>query len=219
MNLNPLQLIFPNRCLECNRIIHSEEVVCGLCFDQIHFTHDHFAKNNLLKEKCSLLFPVEIAVALMQFEKENLSRKIVHQLKYGNREKIGKILANWTLEKTDIKNLNPDVLVTVPLHPKKLRKRGYNQLHLYTETLSEELKTPFDHTLIQRNFYKKAQAKRSRQEREETQNLFSITKEITGKHILLIDDVFTTGNTISSVAWEVLKYPKNTISVLMIATD
>ena len=219
MNLNPLLLIFPNRCLECNRIIHSEEVVCGLCFDQIHFTHDHFAKNNLLKEKCSLLFPVKNAVALMQFEKENLSRKIVHQLKYGNREKIGKILANWTLEKTDLKNLNPDVLVTVPLHPKKLRKRGYNQLHLYTKILSEELKIPFDHTLIQRNFYKKAQAKRSRQEREETQNLFSITKEISGKHILLIDDVFTTGNTISSVAWEVLNYPKNTISVLMIATD
>ena len=87
-------------------------------------------------------------------------------------EKIGKILAKWTLEKTDLKILNPDLLVTVPLHPKKMKKRGYNQLHLYTETLSQELKIPFDHTLIQRNFYKKAQAKRSRKEREETQNLF-----------------------------------------------
>ena len=217
--MNILQILFPNRCLECNRIIHSEEVVCGLCFDQIHFTHDHLAENNLLKEKCTLLFPTENAVALMQFEKENLSRKIVHQLKYGNQEKIGKILAKWTLEKTDLKNLNPELLVTVPLHHKKLKKRGYNQLHIYTETLSEELKIPFDHTLIRRNFYKKAQAKRSRKEREETQNSFSITKEISGKHILLIDDVFTTGNTISSVAWEILKYPNNTISVLMIATD
>ncbi|MCQ4035273.1 ComF family protein [Kaistella montana] len=217
--MNPLQLLFPNRCLECNRIISSEEVVCGLCYDQIHFTHNHLSENNLLKEKCSLLFPVENAVALLQFEKENLSRKIVHQLKYGNREKIGKILANWTLEKTDVKNLIFDVLVTVPLHPKKLRKRGYNQLHLYAETLSKELRIPFDHTLIRRNFHKKAQAKRSRKEREATQNLFSITKEISGKHILLIDDVFTTGNTISSIAWEILKYPNNTVSVLMIATD
>ena len=217
--MNILQILFPNRCLKCNRIIHSEAVVCDLCFDQIHFTHDHFADNNLLKEKCTLLFPTENAVALMQFENENLSRKIVHQLKYGNREKIGKILAKWTLEKTDLNILNPDLLVTVPLHPKKLKKRGYNQLHLYTETLSEELKIPFDHTLIQRNFYKKAQAKRSRKEREQTQNLFSSTKEVSGKHILLIDDVFTTGNTISSVAWEILKYPNNKISVLMIATD
>ncbi len=217
--MNILQILFPNRCLECNRIIHAEEVVCDLCFDQIHFTHDHFADNNLLKEKCALLFPTESAVALMQFEDENLSRKIVHQLKYGNREKIGKILAKWTLEKTDLKMLSPDLLITVPLHPKKMKKRGYNQLHLYTETLSQELKIPFEQTLIQRNFYKKAQAKRSRKEREETQNLFSSTKEVSGKHILLIDDVFTTGNTISSVAWEILKYPNNKISVLMIATD
>ena len=214
-----LNLLFPNRCLECSKIISADELVCGICMDQILFTHHDFSESNLLKERCSLLFPVENAFALMQFEEESLSRKIVHQLKYGSREKVGKILAEWTGERIHFDDNKPDLMVSVPLHPKKLKERGYNQLHLYTETLSQELKIPFDHTLIQRNFYKKAQAKRSRKEREETQNLFSSTKEISGKHILLIDDVFTTGNTISSVAWEILKYPNNKISVLMIATD
>jgi len=214
-----LNLFFPNRCLECNWIISSGEVVCGLCFDQIHFTHHDFSENNLLKKKCMLLFPVESAFALMQFEEESLSRKIIHQLKYGQREKTGKILAHWVLERINLNGLKPDLLVTVPLHPKKLKERGYNQLHLFTETLSQNLKIPFDHTLIKRNFYKKAQAQKSKAERSTLENLFSITKNISGKHVLLIDDVFTTGNTMSAVAWQILKAGNNKVSVLVMATD
>lgn len=214
-----VDLLFPNRCLECNRIIHPDEVVCGLCFDQIYFTHHHFSESNLLLEKCKLLFPVENAFALMQFEDENTSQKIIHQLKYGKREKIGKILANWVFERIDLKDLQPDLLVTVPLHPRKLKERGYNQLHLFADTLSEKLKIPCDHVLIKRNFYIKAQAKKNRDQRSFAENLFSIAKNISGKHILVIDDVFTTGNTMSAVAWEVLKNPGNKVSVLVMAVD
>lgn len=214
-----VDLLFPNRCLECSRIIHHDEVVCGMCFDQIHFTHHHFSESNLLLEKCKLLFPVENAFALMQFEDENTSQKIIHQLKYGKREKIGKILANWVFERIDLKDLQPDLLVTVPLHPRKLKERGYNQLHLFADTLSEKLKIPCDHVLIKRNFYIKAQAKKNRDQRSFAENLFSIAKNISGKHILVIDDVFTTGNTMSAVAWEVLKNPGNKVSVLVMAVD
>lgn len=214
-----LDLLFPNRCLECNRIIHQDEVVCELCFSQIHFTHHHYSESNLLKEKCQLFFPVENAFALMQFEDESTSQKIIHQLKYGSREKIGKIIANWTLEKLDFKSLNIDLLVTVPLHPRKAKERGYNQLHLFAETLSKELKIPSDHSLIKRNFYKKAQAKKRREARSFNENLFSITKSISNQHILLIDDVFTTGNTMSAVAWEILKDGNNKVSVLVMAMD
>ena len=62
-----LNLLFPNRCLECNKIISTDELVCGICMDQILFTHHHFPQNNLLKERCSLLFPVENAFALILF--------------------------------------------------------------------------------------------------------------------------------------------------------
>ncbi|GAA4150802.1 hypothetical protein GCM10022217_04100 [Chryseobacterium ginsenosidimutans] len=155
----------------------------------------------------------------MQFSQENLSRKIIHDLKYKSREKIGKTLADWTTERLDFKNEKPDLFVSVPLHSKKLKERGYNQLHLFTETLSEFYKTPFDHELIKRNHYSKAQALKDKQHRLETKNTFSLTKNISGKHILLIDDVFTTGNTLASIAWEILKTGDNKVSVLIMAID
>lgn len=89
-----LDLLFPNRCIHCNRMIDAELLVCDLCFDQIHFTHYNYFENNPIREKCSLLFPVENTFALIQFEKENLSRKLIHELKYKGREKVGKFLQN-----------------------------------------------------------------------------------------------------------------------------
>jgi len=200
-------------------MIDAELLVCDLCFDQIHFTHYNYFENNPIREKCSLLFPVENTFALIQFEKENLSRKLIHELKYKGREKVGKILAEWTTEVVDFKNRKPDLLVSVPLHPKKLRERGYNQLHLFTETLSEFYRIPFDHQLIKRNHYSKAQALKDKKHRLETVNTFSLTQPVSGQHILLIDDVFTTGNTISSIAWEILNSGNNRVSILVMAID
>ena len=214
-----LDLLFPNRCLNCNTIINADELVCEICFDQIHFTHHNYHSENELKNRCKLLFPVENAYALMQFEEESLSRKIVHDLKYKSREKVGKILAEWTSERLDFGNEKPDLLVSVPLHPKKLKDRGYNQLHLFTETLSKHYGIPFDHDVIKRNFYKKAQALKNKAHRSETENLFSIHKNAENKHVLIIDDVFTTGNTMASIAWEILKNPTNRVSVLVMAVD
>lgn len=214
-----LDIFFPNRCIHCNRIIDGNLLVCNICFEQIHFTHFIFFEDNYIQEKCKLLFPIENAFALMQFEKENLSRKIIHELKYKSREKAGKILAEWTTDRLDFKNQKPDMLVSVPLHPKKLKERGYNQLHLFTETLSRFYEIPFSHDLITRNNYSKAQALKDKKHRLESQNTFSIAKNISGKHILLIDDVFTTGNTISSIAWEILKAGNNKVSVLVMAMD
>ena len=214
-----LDLLFPNRCIHCNRIIDGNLLVCNLCFEQIHFTHFNYFENNHLKERCKLLFPIVNAFALMQFEKENLSRKIVHELKYKSRKKRGKFLADWTSERLDFKKENPDVLVSVPLHPKKLKERGYNQLHLFTETLSKFYEIPFSHDLIKRNHYSKAQALKDKQHRLDTENTFSISKSISGKHVLLIDDVFTTGNTLSTIAWEILKAGDNKVSILVMAID
>ncbi|TXI94958.1 ComF family protein [Chryseobacterium sp. SG20098] len=214
-----LDILFPNRCIHCNTIIDPELLVCGLCFSQIHFTHYNYFENNPVKEKCSLFFPVENAFSLIQFEEESLSRQIIHELKYRSRERIGKILAEWMIDRLDFRDDHPDLLVTVPLHPKKLRERGYNQLHLFTETLSEFYDIPFDHELIKRNHYSKAQALKDKKHRLKTTNTFSVTQPVSGKHILLIDDVFTTGNTVSSVAWEILNAGDNKVSVLVMAVD
>ena len=214
-----LDLLFPNRCIHCNCIIDSQFIICNICFEQIHFTHFEYSEDNNLKEKCKLLFPVENAYALMQFGTKNLSRKIIHELKYKSREKTGKVLANWVTERLYFKNEQPDLLISVPLHPKKQKERGYNQLHLFTKTLSEYYKIPYDHDLLKRNHYSKAQALKDKKHRLKSENTFSLTKNISNQHILLIDDVFTTGNTLATIAWEILKKRNNKVSVLVMAMD
>jgi ComF family protein len=194
-------------------------LVCEICFEHIHFTHYNYFNENIIKEKCKLLFPVENAYALMQFEEKNLSRKIIHELKYRSREKTGKILADWITERLDFKNEKPDLLVSVPLHQKKEKERGYNQLHLFTEVLSRFYNIPFDHGLIKRNHYSKAQALQDKKHRLKNENVFSITRKISEKHILIIDDVFTTGNTVATIAWEILNAGDNKVSVLVMAAD
>lgn len=214
-----LDLLFPNRCLNCSRITEPEEILCAICNDKISFTHHRFSEPNELLSRCRTLFPTEQAAALMNFEKDGLSRKLIHDLKYRHREKIGKYLAELCLEKLDVENISPNLIATVPLHPKKEKERGYNQLHKFADTLSKQTGIPVDHQLIRRNQYKKAQALKDRAHRSETASLFSMTKSIENQHILLVDDVFTTGNTMATVAWEILKSGNNKVSVLVMAMD
>ena len=205
--------------MHCNRIISGQELVCELCFDQINFTHWQNGNLNILLEKCSVLFPVEEAFALMHFDEEGLSRKIIHALKYKNREKIGQFIGQWTAERLTFSEHKPDLIVTIPLHPKKQRERGYNQLHLFAKTISEHLQIPVNNDFLKRTRYKKAQALQDKAHRAETANLFELNSSESGKHILLVDDVFTTGNTISAAVWEILKNPGNRVSILVIAVD
>lgn len=213
-----LDFFFPDRCLGCNQIIAANVFVCEICKSQIEFCTTKFEEDNILKDQCKTLFPVENAFALMQFQKEGLSRELIHNLKYKKRENLGKLFAEWTVERLTFKQ-KPDLLISVPLHPKKEKERGYNQLHLFTEKLSDYYNIPFDHQIIKRNYYAKAQALKNKRNREKSGHLFSLQKPITGKHILIIDDVFTTGNTMSTMAWEILKNKNNKVSVLVMEHD
>ena len=212
-----LDVLFPNRCLECDEIISKNEIVCVKCLDKIHFTHWDFGEN-LLKQKAQFLFPVENAFSLMFFDKKGLSREILHQLKYRNQERVGGILADWVTERMEITE-KPDLLINIPLHPKKLKERGYNQLHLFTEKLAEYYEIPFRHDLLQRESYHKAQAQKNKADRGETKYQFSLSEIVENKHVLLIDDIYTTGNTMSAAAWEILKYKGNKLSILVMAME
>ena len=212
--------LFPNRCLDCNQLIDKNEVVCEICKDKIHFSDHRFSENNGLKERTSLLFPIQNAFSLMLYQEESLSQKIIHQLKYNHREKIGKNLADWTITKLSFENDKPDLIVTVPLHPKKLKQRGYNQLHLFGDVVSKHFQIPVNHQMLTRTKHSRAQAKKDQTERLKTKNAYQVTQKIRDKHILLIDDVYTTGNTSSNIAWEILRSSDNVrISLLVMAMD
>lgn len=213
-----LDLLFPNSCLGCECIIDGKEIICNLCRDKIHFTHFNFYEHHILKQKCQMLFPIENAFALLYYEKNQLSQKIIHQLKYKQQEKVGRILADWTTEFLHLDKETPDLITNIPLHPKKLKQRGYNQLHLFTEILSKFYQIPYDHNILKRDIYTQAQAQKDKAHRQEHSNVFSINKKISQRHILLIDDVITTGNTLSSAAWE-LSNQGHKVSVLLMAID
>ncbi|SDE44782.1 ComF family protein [Riemerella columbipharyngis] len=214
-----LDLLFPNRCLGCQNIIDANDAVCDACVSLIDFANFSFTETNLLEQKCRLLFPTEKAVALMLYQKSGLSQKIIHELKYNGRSIIGKTLAKWTVEKNILSSFGIDIITSIPLHPRKQKERGYNQLHHFVEYISKETKIPYSHNLLKRNFYSKPQAQKDREHRSEIKNLFSVQCAIQDKHILLIDDVYTTGNTISSAAWELIKKGNNKISILVMAVD
>lgn len=213
-----LSFLLPNRCLECDEIIDNKEVICPNCWSEIRFTHWEFGDNQL-KKKAEILFPLENAFALMYFDSNSLVRKILHRLKYSGMEKVGRILAEKVAEKVEFKDNKPDLIASVPLHPKKLKTRGYNQLHLFVETLSEIWQIPYHHHLLQRQSYQDSQASKGKQGRGGTKYDFALTENIENQHILIVDDVFTTGNTMSAVAWEFLKNKTNKVSILVMAMD
>lgn len=211
--------LFPNRCIECDLIISPKEIICESCFEKINFTHWNFSKNNPLKQKAKLLFPVENAFALMHFENESLSRKIIHQLKYAQRPKIGYHLAKWTTERLNFNNEIPDFIISTPLHKNKFKNRGYNQTHIFTEKIAKYYKIPCSHTLLEKKSDNKAQASKDKNQRLKTEYKFCLTQDIQNKHILIVDDVYTTGNTMCSMAWELINNGNNKVSILVMAVD
>ncbi|MDV2459311.1 phosphoribosyltransferase [Elizabethkingia anophelis] len=192
-------ILFPNRCLQCNHIIDGKDIICEGCYDQVDFTHRESLPETLLQQKLSSLFPVENSYALMNFEKDGLSRKLIHNLKYANREIVGDTLARWTAEKINLES-KPDILINIPLHAKKLKKRGYNQLHRFTETLSKEWDIPYNHHYLKRIAYSTSQARKKLKQRKENINIFIVPNPLENIHFLLIDDVCTTGSTLASCA-------------------
>jgi len=214
-----VDILFPHRCLYCNDIIDREVLVCESCYNRISFTHWEAIKENPLKQRLNSFFEISDAYALMNFEKKGLSRKIIHQLKYAGNENIGKILANWTQERINLIQ-KPDILINIPVHDKKLKKRGYNQLHLFTETLSKAWKIPCNNNyIVKTSDNKQSQAKKDRENRSKIAIDFEIPKQLSNTHFLLIDDICTTGNTISAYARKILESPGNKISVLVMAID
>lgn len=215
-----LDIIFPNRCLHCNTLIKQSEILCTLCLDQISFSQFSFYGHHILQEHVHLLFPCQQSYALMLFQKESLSQKLIHLLKYGNQEMVGKFIAQWIADRVILKDPKPDLIVSVPLHPKKLKKRGYNQLHLFGHHLSQHYNIPINHNFLKRNIHTSEQAKKDKIHRNETASIFSVAENMDAAHILLIDDVYTTGNTLSSIAWEILKNnPQHKISIMVMAFD
>jgi ComF family protein len=190
-------LFFPQRCVSCDSVIPASGFLCVSCASKLPYTHWKLDDENFAFEKVSQLCTIHSAYSLLAFQHENVTQKLLHALKYNNQPKIGKSLAEKTLTEIELKNF--DGIIPVPVHPKKLKKRGYNQVMSFAEKFAEESKIPLFKDLLIRIENNPSQVHKNREQRlNSIGNAFSCTKENLSGNYILIDDVITTGATLST---------------------
>lgn len=220
---NLLNLLFPKLCAGCNGLLlQHEATICISCRHDLPFTQHHHLQHNYTTKKFYGIIPVEFCASMLYFHKDGIVQNLIHNLKYKNHQEIGTLLGNWCAE--DLKDIQKKYgftdIIPVPLHKKRFEERGYNQVHTFCETLAKNLEINYNSTLLIRNFYSKTQTKKNKEQRSKgTASLFDVkyTPADCGKHILLIDDVITSGATLQACAKALLKIPNVKISIYTIA--
>ena len=218
-----LNLFFPKACAGCNNLlIANENTICTQCRHKIAITNHHLNPENEAFKKFYGRLPVEYASAQFYFQKKGIVQEIIHKLKYKEQEEIGTVLGNWYAD--DLKQIavlkTVDIIVPVPLHKKKLRERGYNQVTAFGLALSQEMNIRYTDAILVRKVYSKTQSKKNLLGRTEgIESIFDIcaTEEDHYKHYLLLDDVITTGATLEACSRALLKIPGAKISIVCMA--
>ncbi|MCE7055344.1 ComF family protein [Algoriphagus sp. AGSA1] len=218
-----LDLLFPRNCLQCGTILHDREVnLCMVCKGTLPVTSYHLRPyNNDLCDKVRGLTSVGAVMSFLKFTKGGNSQKILHKLKYRNKPQLAKELGllYGTILKTNGFEGHWDVIVPVPLHVLKQRRRGYNQSEQFGLGIAEVLGLKLQNVLIRKKFTE-TQTKKSRLERmDNVGEVFEANPSITGTgtSILLVDDVITTGATLCACANVLLANGTNKVDLVTIA--
>lgn len=216
-------LLFPKVCLACEAfLLANEEIVCISCRHDLPLTNYHLEMKNELTKKFFGRIDLQFGAAMMYYHKRGIVHELIHNLKYYKHQEIGAFLGNWYGE--DLKSLEIskdfDLVIPVPLHKKRLKERGFNQIETFGKAISEKLGVPYNDTILVRNIYSKTQTKKNFLGRTEVNiEIFGVTfsEEDNGKHFLLVDDVITTGSTLEACANALLKIPDSRLSIVTIA--
>ena len=218
-----VNLFFPPVCAGCHSfLLSNENVICTLCRHNMPLTNHHLNPENEAFKKFYGRIPVEYASALLYFHKRGIVQELIHNLKYKGQEEIGSVLGTWYAE--DLKNSviiqSIDEIIPVPLHKRKLRERGYNQVTNFGLSLSKNFNISYNPNLLVRNIYSKTQSKKNLLNRSDgIDAIFDVafTEKDHNKHFLLIDDVITTGSTLEACSHALLKIPGAKISIVCMA--
>jgi ComF family protein len=218
-----LNLFFPKSCAGCHSFLLSDEkVICTQCRHEIPLTNHHTIEHNEVMQKFYGRIPLEFGSALFYFHKKGIVQEMIHQLKYKGHEEISETVGHWYA--SELKNVasikNIDYIIPVPLHKKRLRERGYNQVEGFGKALSTSLVIPYNDQLLYRKLHTKTQTKKDLLGRADViSTVFDVgfTAAHHGKHFLLIDDVITTGSTLEACSRALLKIPEVKISIVCMA--
>ncbi len=218
-----LGLFYPELCVACHTHLYQQEkVLCSRCLYELPRTHFHKVPANPVEQTFWGRVPIERGTAFFFFKKGSKYQKLLHQLKYHNRTdvgiELGRLLASDFKAEQAFNEF--DFIIPVPLHPKKQYKRGYNQSELIGRGIAEVLNVPVKTNYLYRKIFTETQTQKSRYERwENVEDVFGVhhPEKLEGKHILLIDDVLTTGATLEGCAQVLHKNAKLKISIATLA--
>lgn len=206
MVINLLNLFFPKLCLGCqNYLTDNEQHICITCRHQLPLTNFHFDKANAVHKMMYGRAQLEQATALLHFSKKGLVQQLMHNLKYRGHEVISEILGEWLGEELknsqDYKSI--DVVIPVPLHKSRQKQRGYNQVDKFGKALANALDADYNSEILVKTSATKTQVFKDRINRSATIKAnFTLAnyESIKHKHVLLVDDIITTGSTIEACA-------------------
>ena len=206
-----LHLVFPQVCHGCGSdLVSDNNKLCLLCHEALPQTSFHLHNNNPMEKLFWGRLAVTAATAQYYFTKDSLIQLLMHRFKYkGDKELglfLGRLIGYQLMETNRFREV--DLLIPLPLFPAKERKRGYNQANLLCEGIAEIMNKPVAKQAVTRMSYTESQTKKSRVERwQNMEGRFQLTDGtiIKGKHVLLVDDVVTTGATLEACGNEILK--------------
>ena len=205
-----LHLLFPHVCTGCgNDILNEETMLCMRCVDAMPETNFDIHPNNPVEKLFWGRLPLVGATAQFYFTKESLMQHLMHQFKYKSNKELGLQLGKMMGEQLKKSGrFAVDALIPLPLFPAKEKRRGYNQATLLCEGMAESMSVPVLNNVIIRPQHTETQTKKGRIERwknMEGKFILSNGDAISNKHILLVDDVVTTGATFEACGNELLK--------------
>lgn len=223
--LNDLvNLFYPNNCGCCNNVLRKgESHICLFCLSDLPRTNYIKIKENPVAKLFWGRVDLTYGFSTYNFSKKGKIQDLIHLLKYKEKTEIGFVLGS-EIGRDINDNIPPntfDYIVPVPLHPKKQRLRGYNQSAFIAQGISSVCHVPVNEELVERVSNTVSQTKKNKHERwENVAEIFQLKNQekIDGKHLLLVDDVVTTGATLESCARKFLEVPNSRVSVAVLAS-
>ncbi len=217
------ELFFPSLCTTCEtRLKVNEHNLCFDCWQDLPVTNFHINSENKVAQLFWGRVRIENSSSYFSYKKGSRYQKLIHCIKYKGMKELGyEIGQRYGYILKESKNFqNLDLIIPVPLHPKKLKLRGYNQSEWIAMGISDSLEIPVSADNLYRKTFTSTQTRKNRFERwQNVEGIFGIKKpnEYRGKHILLVDDVITTGSTLEACAFQLLNIENVKVSVATLA--
>ena len=221
---NLLSLFYPRLCVACGDALQqNEQHLCLHCMMHLPETNFHKNHDNPLMNIFAGRVKVEEVASLLYYKKGNNVQHILHALKYKGQKEIGAFLGEYygKMLALEPRFQSVDCIVPIPLHPKKQRKRGYNQSEWFAKGLSAGMGKPYRTNILTRAQFTETQTRKSRFNRwENVKEVFVATEDnaVHGLHLLVCDDVLTTGATMEAAIQQLLTLPDVKVSVVTLAT-